>query len=253
MSILRFIKAIKYISFRYLLSRSLVVNKSGVKIPCQVIIKRSRVIIRENTVISIDRGVRIINSRINITEGSSFSVRSSTVIDTTISVKGTFILNNHNIIREARIILEDSKLTVGNNNKLYCTIWGRFNSIAEIGEYNTINQGSEIRCDERVIIGSYNMISMNNRIWDTNTHRFFKTGEELKEFMISHYPLFNEDVKPLTKPIIIGDCNWIGEGCVLKSCSIGNHCILGTRTIAVNKNIPNDSSVVNQLDIRFLS
>ena len=122
---------------------------------------------------------------------------------------------------------------------------------AIIGNYNTINQQSEIRCDELVSIGDYNQISMSNRIWDTNTHQIFDNVMEYKEHIKTHFPNFNEDVKPKTVPVIIGNCNWIGENVFLKSSKIGNHNIVGFRTSIINKVIDNDNVVTNCLDYRI--
>ena len=122
---------------------------------------------------------------------------------------------------------------------------------AIIGKYNTINQQSEIRCDELVSIGDYNQISMSNRIWDTNTHQIFDNVEEYKEHIKTHFPNFNEDIKPKTDPVIIGNCNWFGESVFLKSSKIGNHNIVGFRTSIINKVIDDDNVITNCLNYRI--
>lgn len=93
---------------------------------------------------------------------------------------------------------------------------------------------------------------MSNRIWDTNTHRIFKNIEDYKQHIISHFPNFNEDGKPKTRPVVIGSYNWFGENVFVKSSKIGNHNIIGFRTSVINKTIDNDNTITNYLECRIV-
>lgn len=119
-----------------------------------------------------------------------------------------------------------------------------------VGDYNTINKNTEIRCDESVIIGSYNQISYSNRIWDTNTHRVMEK-EEIKSYIKERFPLFDEIEKPKTRAVKIGDCNWFGEFVFIKSSQIENHNVIGFRTSVVNMFVDNDNMITNRLDYRI--
>ena len=136
-------------------------------------------------------------------------------------------------------------LVTGDHNNLSCAIWIRFGGKAVIGRYNCINNGSEIRCDESVTVGSYNMISYDCDIWDTNTHCFY-TLVEKKEMFEKDFPVIgNERNKPETRPVVIGDGNWIGKrSCILKGSVLGNETVLGTRAIVTNMTVGDGERVL---------
>ena len=86
----------------------------------------------------------------------------------------------------------------------------RFGGTLTIGRYTGIAYDSEIRCEQQVDIGSYNMISYRVCIYDTNTH---STDWRERRKRIEHcYPEgVYEEVKPSTSPVLIGDDVWIGK------------------------------------------
>ena len=129
----------------------------------------------------------------------------------------------------------------------------RFGGNVEIGSYTNINSGSEIRSDESVIIGSYNQISYDVNIWDTNTHTIYKSEKGLKlRGNISLY--FGYEIeKPLTSPIVVGDNCWIGErSSIMKGTQIGDNVIVGYNTMLLNKIIESNKRVVQDINLRIL-
>ena len=144
------------------------------------------------------------------------------------------------------VIVSDGTLAIGDHNNLKNSFWIRFGGSVSIGKYNCINEGSEIRCDESVTIGSYNMISYNCDIWDTNTHCDY-SSEEKKEMYEKDFPRIGlERKKPKTKPIAIGNANWMGKyACVLKGSQIGNEVTIGTRAIVSNASVEDGMTVVS--------
>ena len=131
------------------------------------------------------------------------------------------------------------------HNNIKGTAWIRFNGVLRIGKYNCINDETQIRCDESIQIGSYNMISYGCDIWDTNTHAKY-TLEEKKALFEKSFPRIGyESQKPITKPVIIGDGNWIGKNaCILKGTRIGNNAIIATRGIASNIVVEDNQTLI---------
>lgn len=165
--------------------------------------------------------------------------------------KGEVVLEGNNILssggrtEKAGYTVMDGSLSIGDHNQLQNSIWIRFGGSVSVGRFNCINAGSEIRCDETVLIGSYNMISYDCDIWDTNTHCFYPL-EQKKEMFAKDFPnIGNERNKPLTKPVLIGDGNWIGKrACILKGSILGNETVVGTRAIVSNCTVENGQRVV---------
>lgn len=152
-----------------------------------------------------------------------------------VDISDNNVLSSGGRVDKAVIGTASGTLVVGDHNHLQNSVWIRFGGTLAIGCYNCINAGSQIRCDESVRIGSYNMISYNCDIWDTNTHCFY-TLEEKKQMFEKDFPVIGmERNKPQTKPVVIGDGNWIGKNaCILKGSTLGNETVIGTRAIVSN-------------------
>lgn len=235
--------------------RSIIVNynKTPIRIGKNVKFRNTRIQVCQDGVLEIGDNCTIENSYIYIGCSSKCVWGSNNrIYGMVCSVDGIAEFGDENIIKQGcNILIEKSSLSIKNRNRIVGTIWCRFGGVCKIGTYNTINHGTEIRCDESVEIGDYNRISMDCRIWDTNTHRLFYTVEEFNDYIISHFPNWNEEQKPATKPVSIRDSNWIGEGCLIKNARIGTHCILGSRAVVINKEIENDMSVTNRIELRL--
>lgn len=241
----------------FLLRRTIIINKSSIKIPFKVRwqFKKCKIIIDKNAN-SFFVGKRniICNTSIIILKSSSFIIGSGNKIyDIMLQVLGSFEIGSENIIKNdsKASFLVDGRLLIKDRNRFNCTIWIRFGGTANIGSYNTINDNSEIRCDDEVFIGNYNQISMNNRIWDTNTHRIISDIEEYKRCIRERYPQWDEIEKPRTRKTFIGDCNWLGEYVFIKGSKIHDHCIIGTRSMIIDKDIPSQSIAFNEVENRI--
>ncbi|MCI7430004.1 MAG: acyltransferase [Bacteroidales bacterium] len=140
---------------------------------------------------------------------------------------------------------EKSQLYLSHHNRLRCDILCRFGGMCHIEEYNCINERSEIRCDEQISIGSFNMISYSCRIWDTNTHSLYEDDSRRRMTQIMYPNIGAEVEKPTTKPIVIGNDCLLGERCiVLKGSKIGNKCILGVCSVIPGNDIKDGSTAV---------
>ena len=206
------------------------------------------------------KNVKIHNSRIIVTSGSCLEIGDNVCIENSIvSIdNGKCFIGNNSIIgslsNKLLLNIEKGEIHIGHHSKIDASrFWVRFGGIISIGDYTNINRGSEIRCDESVSIGSFNQISYNVNIWDTNTHNIL-SKEERRKTTFSHYPYYGyEDKKPKTKKIIIGNDCWIGEkASILKGTSIGDDVIVGYNCLLTNQTIPNTATVVSKsfIDIR---
>lgn len=206
------------------------------------------------------RSAKIRNSKVFVHPGASLKIEDNCIIENArIYVeKGCIILRENSIVKgdklhDTEIIINNGNILMGDHSKLSCKrVWVRFGGKLEIGSYTNINEGSEIRCDEKISIGSFNQISYNVKIWDTNTHNILPV-ENRRKIAIDKFPYFGyESSKPITSPINIGDDCWIGENStIFKGTKIGNECILGFGTFISGKTVPDHSIVVNETKLRI--
>ena len=206
---------------------------------------------------------KISRSKLVVNSGATLVIGSNVVIkDAEIYVeKGSLIINDYSIIsgenrnNYAKIIVNNGNVVIGHHSKISCNrIWVRFGGNLSLGNYTNINWGSEIRCDERIEIGSYNQISYRVKVWDTNTHSILGK-EERRKIAEKYYPYFGyEEAKPMTAPTSIGDDCWIGEGVsILKGTQIGCGSIIGFGTIVSGQLIPPNGRIVQEIKLRNLS
>lgn len=229
---------LKEILWRFCFSCSYIRCLSGGKlnISSSSKISHSTIIVYPEAQLTIDENVEITNTTIIIQKGFVF-------------------IGNNTIIKGNRgcpvfIQIDFGNLNVAHHCFLGCEkIWVRFNGNLVIGPYTNINKGSELRCDERVEIGSYCQISYNVRIWDTNTHEILPKLKR-RERTEKYFPIFGKEInKPVTSPVKIGDDCWIGEySAILKGSQIGDECILGFRTTLIGEKTPNRRTIINKIE-----
>lgn len=206
-------------------SNSSLVVKAGVTID-------SDITIGDNCEVVFEKDSRLVNASFSVVNGSSVSVGEGAIIDSPVQPRSSVYVNNGTLRLDPRAHIMSTELMV------------RFGGRLSIGQYTGIAYGSEIRCEEQVDIGSYNMISYRVCIYDTNTH---STDWRERRKRIEHcFPEgVSEDIKPTTSPVSIGDDVWIGqEVTITKGAKIGNRCIIGIRTVLGSGEIDDDSVVV---------
>lgn len=92
------------------------------------------------------------------------------------------------------------------------------NGYLEIGGGTFFNNGCSINCHDRIVIGKNNLFGEGVKIYDHN-HVFNDKSINIKKTF-------------KTRPIVIGDCNWIGSNVVILSkAKIGNDNIIGAGVI----------------------
>lgn len=210
----------------------------------------------------IDRFVSIKNTKIFVYPNAQLIIHKNAIIkDAEIHIsKGCCIIGSHSIIMGSKrdktnIIISNGKCLIGHHTKLSNKrIWIRFGGILEIGDYTNINTAGEIRCDNRIKIGSYNQISYNVRIWDTNTHSIYPPAIRRK-MTEDYYPYYGHETStPKTAEIIIGDDCWLGENCsILKGSHISNEVIIGYGCTIIGEHIPTKKIVVPEVKNKILN
>jgi acetyltransferase-like isoleucine patch superfamily enzyme len=192
----------------------------------------------KNSVITVKNG-----SKLTIEDGVSIDGYNITIDcgEMVIGDSSCLLKGNQNI--NPIISVTNGSLIIGKNNVLKCNLLIRFGGECKIGVYNAINEETEIRCDEKIIIGDFNMISYQCMIYDTNTHEILPK-ETRRSMTMSTYPFIGvETNKPETKRVIIGNDNWVGKRAViLKGTNIENSVIVGTNAVVSNINV--DSCLV---------
>lgn len=232
------------LKIKYLFSRTFfrVFPGANVNICSNVEICRSKIIVSAGATLSIAPNVRIKDAEIYVERGS-------------LHIDGNCIIQGESKTKHTCIVVNDGQVSIGNHSKVSCDkIWVRFGGALSVGEYTNINQGSEIRCDESITIGSFNQISYHVRIWDTNTHSILEPDER-RRVAKQYYPYYGyEESRPQTRPIVIGNDCWLGEGvAILKGSCLGDRTIIGFQTTISGQTIPAGSRVVPDIKLRILS
>ena len=243
--------------------------KKGIE--CKII--NSQIILRGNSKIYLDENVTIENCKIEL-ENSILNIGVFSKLigqniicssNSTIILKNNLSINNYDFLIEEGILIigehcflikgsnvnrpciniKKGTLEIGEKNVLKSVFWLRFGGICKVGKYNCINEGTEIRSDESLVIGDFNMISYNCNIWDTNTHcRYDK--ETRRNFTLRDFPLIGAEFeKPITKPVVIGNDTWLGKNVtILKGCNIQDESVIGIGAVLSNCLVPTKSAAV---------
>lgn len=215
-------------------------RSSTVDIGANTKIDHCRIIVEEGATLCIGSEVCLRNAEIYLAKGSRLEIGPHSII---IGSKSTPC---------SIIVVEGSAVKLGHHTKLSLKrIWCRFGGQLSIGNYTNINHDSEVRCDERIDIGSYCQISQYVNIWDTNTHNILPT-EERRHLTEAYFPYFGfESTRPKTKAVVIGDDCWIGErASILKGTKLGRQAIVGYNTAVISREIPDCTTVVQDVNIK---
>lgn len=240
-------------------------------------IQSCRINVSKASRLVIGRGSQLVNCTIDLMDGSTLKIGENVVLRNmcVTMCQSQFVCGDACRLSNAQIeLLKNSKLSLGeacvveqgdwwrgpiwrisdgsqvnvaDHNRIRCNIEARFEGKCKIGQYNCLNEDTEIRTDESVVIGDYNMISYHCRIWDTDTHCFYQddTRRRMTERM---YPIIGaEKEKPVSRPVEIGSDNLIGErAAILKGSAVGNYCKVGYGVVVANKKIANHTTFVGK-------
>lgn len=203
------------------------------------------------------KNMKLIRSKIHLKNNSSLTIDDNAYIKNTIFAlsRGEVHIGNNCFFSKGEmpyrqtIIVSKGSIDFGSFNRIRSKkFWIRFGGKVKTGDYINLNEYSEIRCDDRIDIGSYVEISYNVKIWDTNTHEFEPLQQRRQRWKKMY---LQRDVceKPKTSPVYIGSDSWIGDSVtILKGTKIGNGCICGYGTIISNREIDDFSTITNVID-----
>lgn len=192
--------------------------------------------------------VKIINSSIEV------GLNAKVVLSENVSIsgyriniqKGELYIGANSILEKGAnpatpfINIQDGKLVISNNALIKSNFSIRFGGSCSIGKYTGIMEATEIRADEFLQIGDFNMISYECMIYDTNTHCIYD-AETRRKKTISDFPYIGtETEKPESRPVIIGNDCWLGKrAVVLKGVTIGNNATVALCAV-VTKDVPDN-------------
>ena len=205
--------------------------ESAVTIEAGVVID-SDMTIGDGCTVVFKKNSRLINTSFLVTNGSTVEFGEGAIINSPVSPQSSINIDNGTFHLHDRAHVMSTSVLV------------RFGGSLSIGAYTGIAYDSEIRCEQQVDIGAYNMISYRVCIYDTNTHS--TDWRERRKRIEKCYPEgVWEETKPATSPVFIGDDVWIGkEVTITKGARVGNRCIIGIRTVLGAETVDDDSIVV---------
>ena len=219
----------------------------------------SYVYVEKGSAFACAKGCKIVNSKIHLQNNSTLIIENGVIIKQTrfllskgvVRVGEQSFFSNGVMPTKQEIIVSNGNITFGKFNRIRAQkFWVRFGGVIKFGDYINLNEYSEIRCDESIQIGDFVEISYHVRIWDTNTHEL-EPLEKRRNRWIEQYLKRDVSEKPKTKPIIIGSDTWIGESVsILKGSILGTGCVCGYATCISGKQIPDNMTVINQVELR---
>lgn len=187
-------------------------------------IRDCKIFVGEHAKLIIGEGTTLIGARIDISTKSSFKIDKYVLIEK---------IDPYKLI----IYIENGSAEVGQHTRLRCSMRVRFGGVLRIGKWTFINEGSEIRCEQSVIIGDYSIISYQVDIFDTNTHPT-DWKKRHSAILSNSNRILTAEERPETKPVVIGNDCWIGKkAAILKGVTIGDKAIIGLGAV-VTSSVP---------------
>lgn len=213
-----------------------------------IVLEDSELIILSNVQISNVNLFAKSNSSINLSDSVQINCYDWMIWQSVVTIDKNCVFNQGRNALRPYVNLSEGQLHISDHNVIRADFWIRFGGVVKVGQYNCINERTELRCDEQIRIGDFNMISYDCNIWDTNTHCIYSPSVR-REKTISDFPVIgSESERPKTKPVIIGNDCWVGKGSViLKGSVLENEAIVATRAIVSNQTIhENRKAVTNK-------
>tara|TARA_B110000483_G_scaffold16481_1_gene18333 strand:- start:2092 stop:2892 length:801 start_codon:yes stop_codon:yes gene_type:complete len=238
-----FKKAIKFILLKDPYNFFLKDNSSNFKKSKNFTKSHTSIVLKDNSSIEIKDNVDLQNVSIICSGNCKLIINENTKINN-VSIKlqnsSKLIFSNDNLIgsleKESMFInLHNGTVSIGEKSKLFLrTLQVRFGGEISVGKYAGIGDHTDIRCDEKIIIGDFLLCSYNVSIYDTNIHS--TNPESRKQEIINQFPRgLSDSTKPKTSAIILGDNIWLGKNsAILKGSELASNSIVGMNTTISN-------------------
>ena len=158
-----------------------------------------------------------------------------------ISRNATLIGSSHGFCLESRVILFEGatkeNVTFDDHVQMNGKIYASKNGVVNIGEFSQIGYGCVIEAVNRVEIGKNTAFAANVIVRDNNSHPI-SPAYRIKMQRTPHGSKERSSIRSISKPVIIGENVWIGEGTrICKGVTIGDNSIIGTGSV-VTKDVP---------------
>ena len=231
-----------------------IVSRFFLKVKNLLVFKSTKIHVDKTAIFEKGENVRLNNvsirlygkSRLCLMDNVSISDYDIVLHDSDLIIGTHCILDKGNSTNKPNILIsQGSCLDISNNNLIRSSFWIRFGGRCEIGQYNGICEDTEIRCDESILIGNFNMISYQCMIYDTNTHNIYPKDKR-RLMTIKDFPNIGKEIeRPRTAPVVIGNDCWLGKrAVVLKGTIVESEVVVATNAVVSNLQVPNGSIAV---------
>ena len=226
-------------SIDYLYTTILAQKNSKIVLGKDIKAKNVRIIAEEDSLIEVEDGCNINNTVIFARQNSVIKIGKESII-------GSFYSHS------TTILAENAHINIGIRTKLLMErMFAKWGGRLTIGKYSGFGYFSDIRCDEKVILGDFTLCSYNVSIYDSNVHS--TDFEVRRKNIIEQYPGGLVDIeKPETSPVILGNDVWIGRNAsIMKGCEIADRSIIGSGTVVANIKEKGQKTFVAEKAIRI--
>lgn len=147
----------------------------------------------------------------------------------------------HNFALSSRVKLGEGatkeNVILESHSEIFGTIYAVKDGIVRMGEWSKIGPGCVIEAVNKVEIGKDTAIGANVTIRDNNSHPISPTYRRMMRHT-AHGSIERSSTRSISKPIIIGENVWIGEGArICKGVTIGDNAVIAACSV-VTKNVP---------------
>ena len=144
------------------------------------------------------------------------------------------------------LFAQHASIRFGVNVNLRCHVVCHSSELL-MGDHVFINEGTQLRCTQRMEFGSHILVSYECIIFDTNTHSIDPADRRAE--MVAGFPNAARQTdeirsKVKTAPVKIGNDVWIGtRAIILKGTTLGNAVIVGAAAVVSGLTVPDQKTV----------
>jgi acetyltransferase-like isoleucine patch superfamily enzyme len=192
----------------------------------------------------------------NVVLGDSLNIKKSVInlMGRTDFIAGDYLLIDGSRHLQSGFYSTASTIKLGENVNVYAHVNCNKGTL-KMGDHVFVNEGTQMRCTNRIEMGSHIFISYDCIIFDTNTHSLnhIHRREEMR-IGFPNSTIQNEEMinQIITAPITIHNDVWIGpRAIILKGSVLGNAVIVGAASVVSGIDVPDGKKALgNPAQIR---